>query len=146
MPRQSQLMIRTALLWLALGSTLGGLVLANKGIAAWPWLWALRGSHVHTLLIGWTVQLACGVAYWILPRLDAHGSRGRDSVMWLSYLTLNGGVLLGAMQGPVAAVPGASAGAAYMLAGAGALYLTAAVLFLQSIWPRIVPFRSLPRP
>ena len=76
MPRLSRLMIRTALVWLALGYTIGGLLLLNKGVPMLPWLWTLRYTHVHLLLIGWNVQFACGVAFWILPRLDASGARG----------------------------------------------------------------------
>jgi hypothetical protein len=55
-------MIHPALVWLALGSSAGGLLL-NKGIPVLPWLWALRVSHVHVLLVRRTVQLACGVAF-----------------------------------------------------------------------------------
>jgi hypothetical protein len=36
MPRLSQLMIRTALVWLAPGSTMGGLVLFTKGVPMLP--------------------------------------------------------------------------------------------------------------
>src|SRR5262245_55442228 len=38
MPRLSQLMIRTALVWLALGYTIGGLMLLNKGVPLLLWL------------------------------------------------------------------------------------------------------------
>lgn len=91
MPRLSQLMIRTALVWLTLGSTIGGVLLLNKGIPLLPWLWTLRFTHVHLLLVGWTVQFACGVAFWILPRLDAGGARGDERLVWVCYGALNGG-------------------------------------------------------
>src|SRR5689334_25197122 len=109
MPRLSQLLIRTALVWLVLGSTIGGLLLLNKGIPLSPWLWTLRFTHVHLLLVGWTVQMACGVAFWILPRLDAGGSRGDERLAWLCYLALNVGVVLAALRDPLAASAGASA-------------------------------------
>ena len=38
MPRLSQLLIRTALIWLAVGTTIGGLMLLNKGVPQLPWL------------------------------------------------------------------------------------------------------------
>jgi hypothetical protein len=146
MPRLSQLMIRTALIWLALGYGVGALVLLNKGVPLVPWLWSLRGSHVHILLVGWTVQLACGVAYWILPRLDARGSRGDERVVWACYLALNAGAALGALYGPLSAVPAASGMSTYLPLAAGTLYLAAAGLFIRNAWPRIVPFRALPKP
>jgi hypothetical protein len=146
MPRLSQLMIRTALIWLALGYSVGALVLLNKGVPVLPWLWALRGAHVHMLLVGWTVQLASGVAYWILPRLDARGARGDERVVWECYLALNAGAVLGALRDPLSTVPGAWNMSMYLPLAAGALYLAAAGLFLRNAWPRIVPFRTLPRP
>ena len=39
-------MIRTALVWLALGYTIGGLLLLSKGLSMLPWLWTLRFTHV----------------------------------------------------------------------------------------------------
>ena len=139
MPRLSQLMIRTALLWLALGSTIGGLVLFNKGVPLHPWLWTLRAAHIHMLLVGWTVQLACGVAFWILPRLDASGSRGDERPVWLCYGALNAGVILGAPYAPIVNIMGLAArGAAYIMVGG--LYLIAAAAFFHHTWPRIAPF------
>jgi hypothetical protein len=145
MPRLSQLMIRTALVWLALGYTLGGLVLFNKGVPLFPWLWTLRTPHVHILLAGWTVQLACGVAFWILPRLDAGGSRGDQRPVWLCYGALNTGVALGALHEPLAALTDNDVVRA-IPALMGVLYLIAAVAFVAHAWPRIVSFRSFPRP
>jgi hypothetical protein len=145
MPRLSQLMIRTALVWLALGYSLGGLVLFNKGVPLLPWLWTLRTSHVHILLAGWTVQLACGVAFWILPRLDAGGSRGDERPVWLCYAALNTGVALGALHDPLATLADNDVVRA-IPALMGVLYLIAAAAFVAHAWPRIVPFRTWPRP
>ena len=146
MPRLSQLMIRTALVWLALGSALGGLVLFNKGVPILPWLWTLRAAHIHILLVGWTVQLACGVAFWILPRLDASGSRGNERLVWLCYAALNIGVVLAALHDPLAAAFGETMIMQLMLVGAGVLYIVAIGAFAAHAAPRIVPFRTLPRP
>ena len=145
MPRLSQLMIRTALLWLAIGFSVGGLVLLNKGVPLLPWLWTLRSAHIHMLLVGWTVQLACGVAFWILPRLDARGTRGDERLVWGCYAALNGGVVLGALHDPLAALvfwPGWAVLPPLM----GLLYGLAAALFVRHAWPRVVSFRALPRP
>lgn len=146
MPYLSRLMIRTALAWLALGYTLGGLLLANKGLPLLGWLWALRYTHVHLLLIGWTVQFACGVAFWILPRLDASGARGDERLVWLCYAALNTGVVLAALHDPLAATIGAAWPLGLMQVGAGVLYLVAIGAFVAHAAPRIVAFRALPRP
>jgi hypothetical protein len=146
MPRLSQLMIRTALIWLAIGSTIGGLLLLNKGIPLLPWLWVLRFTHVHLLLVGWMVQVACGVAFWILPRLDASGSRGNQRLAWLCYAALNTGVVLAALHDPLAMAGGESVILRAMPVLAGVLYIAAIGAFVAHAAPRIVSFRVLPRP
>lgn len=145
MPRLSQLMIRTALLWLLFGYTVGGLLLTHKGVPLAAWLWGLREAHIHALLAGWIAQLACGVAFWILPRLDARGSRGNTWLMWLCYVALNAGVVLGGAHGWFAGAPHTTL-QALLPATAGGAYALAGVAFAAHAWARIVPFRTLPRP
>lgn len=146
MPRLSQVMIRAALVWLAIGYGFGGLVLFTKGAPLLPWLWALRGAHIHMLLMGWAVQLACGVAYWVLPRLDASGDRGDERVVRASALALNAGVVLGAVQSIASTWPEAAVWARWLLLLAGVLYAAAALLFACNAWPRVRPFGVLRRP
>ncbi len=143
MPKLSQYMIRIALLWLGLGYTLGGLMLSNKGIPWLPSLWILRSMHVHILLIGWTVQFACGVAFWILPRLDASGSRGDERPVWLCFSLLNAGVLTALVY---AVLQMLHIDMLWLQALAGVLYACAALAFTRNAWPRVLPFRTIPRP
>jgi hypothetical protein len=138
-------MLRTALIWLAVGYTIGGLLLLNKGVPLLPWLWTLRFTHVHLLLVGWMVQFACGVAFWILPRLDARGARGDERLVWLCYASLNSGVVLAAMHDPLAAA-GEGLVTRSMAVAAGALYIAAISAFVAHAMPRVISFRTLPRP
>ncbi len=141
MPRLSQLMIRTALVWLAIGYTFGGLVLFTKGVPLVPQLWLLRGAHIHVLLVGWTVQLACGVAYWILPRLDAAGSRGDERPVWACYAVLNTGVLLAVLVSLAGGSAALAALARWLPLLVGLLYALGAGLFARHAWPRVRPFQ-----
>lgn len=138
MPRYSLFMIRTALFWLALGSTVGGLMLINKGVPIWPELWALRWVHVHSLLVGWTLQLACGVASWMLPRRTVHGWRGDIRLLWLGYIALNIGVVCAIIPGACAVI-GVSAQLEVLYALAGLFYGIAATALVINAWPRLVP-------
>lgn len=138
MPRLTVWMVRTALLWQGLGFSLGALVLAEKGLGRLPWLWMLRGAHIQILLMGWLVQLAAGVAYWILPRFDAAGSRGDARPLWVAYAALNLGVALAALTTPLGLAP--------LALVAGALYALAGVLLVPHLWRRVLAFRTLPRP
>jgi hypothetical protein len=92
MPLLSVFFIRTALVYLSLGFTFGGLMLFNKGITIMPAVWSLLPAHIEFLLIGWTIQLILGVAFWILPRFSHGPSRGREEIAWLSYFLINAGI------------------------------------------------------
>ena len=75
MPALTVWALRIALCYLGIGFTLGALMLAAHGLTLAPTLLRLRPLHMELLLIGWTVQLALAVAYWILPRRPGSGGR-----------------------------------------------------------------------
>lgn len=133
MPRLSVWMVRSALLHLLLGFTLGALLLAQRGVPLHPAIPRLRPAHAELLLAGWTIQLAMGVAFWILPRFRQGPERGDERPAWAAWALLNLGVL------------GAAAGAALLdsalavTLGRGAEALAAAA-FARHAWPRVKPF------
>ena len=95
MPPLTVKMIRMAFLNLWIGFGFATLLIAWKGkpnvfpneIGAWIL------AHVDLLLIGWMVQLAMGVGYWIFPRLpDSRTKRGRYLFAYGAALLLNIGV------------------------------------------------------
>jgi len=130
MPRLSRWFIRSALAYLALGFTLGALMLFNKGVPFYPALWRLLPTHVEFLLLGWTVQLAMGVAFWILPRFSS--SRGNEKAAWLAFVLLNVGVWLARLVPLLGAPPVISFLGRLAEVGAGAAFAVHA-------WPRIKP-------
>ena len=89
MPRLSCWFIRAALLYLAVGFTLGALLLVHKGIPLHPAPGAAAASRC--LLLGWTLQLAMGVAFWILPRFP-QGLGVAKALAWWAFGLLNTGV------------------------------------------------------
>lgn len=94
MPRLSVYYIRASLIYVLLGFTFGGLLLANKGFMISPAIWMLLPIHIEFDLVGWLVQLAMGVAFWILPRFSKGPVRGNERLSWLSFLLINLGILL----------------------------------------------------
>lgn len=92
MPRLSSWFVRTSLIYLVVGFTLGALLLANKGLVFYPTVWKLLPIHSEILLVGWFVQLAIGVAFWILPRLSGATPRGNERLVWLSFWLINLGI------------------------------------------------------
>jgi hypothetical protein len=101
MPRPAVWFIRLSLVYLALGFTFGALILANKGVAFSPNPSAILPAHIEILLMGWLVQLALGVAYWILPRFTRGLPRGNKVMAWLVLIGLNAGIILAAIGGVV---------------------------------------------
>lgn len=134
MPRLSRYFIRSSLVCLAAGFTLGGLILAAKGGAISPLVWGWFPAHMVLLLFGWLVQLSLGVAYWILPR-NFGGDRGRPRWAWGSFAAFQIGLILTALSLASPWIGGLS-----WLLTAGLLLQTAGIaLFAVHAWPRIRP-------
>ena len=93
MPRLTRWCVRAALLYLLFGFTLGGLLLSAKGDAVDLRVWLWLPAHVDALIVGWMIQLAMAMAFWILPgRLVI--SRGRVVLAWAAFGLLNTGLLI----------------------------------------------------
>jgi cbb3-type cytochrome oxidase subunit 1 len=137
MPRLSYLFIRASLVYLVLGFTFGGLILANKAIPFAPMVWALLPSHIEFLTLGWLTQLALGVAFWILPRLTGSAPRGDERWSWAAFFLVNAGIMLNVIAPFTGSVlPGLSA---RILQAAGF------AAFAIGNWKRIYPLKiSIP--
>jgi len=68
-------------------------MLTLKAVVRYEGVGLLMTPHVEFLLIGWTVQLTMGVAFWILPRFEGGTSRGAVGYAWLAFVLLNAGVI-----------------------------------------------------
>jgi len=84
------------------------------------------------------VQLAFGVAYWILPRQRGAG-RGNERLAWAALLLLNLGVL-------TVGVGGVMDASGPVIAAGRAAELLAAVAFAGHAWPRARLYTPLKNP
>lgn len=134
MPKLTVWMVRTALLQLGVGFTFGMLMLFNKGVPFDPFVWRLMPAHIEMVLLGWTMQLGMGVAFWILPRFTTEPRYGRVRLGWLAYTLLNGGLLVFVASTWIS-------GAALPFVGR-ALELAAVACFAVMIWPRVKAFNT----
>lgn len=132
MPRLSRWAIRVSLLHLAIGFSLGGPILLNKGLGVWPAAWKWLPAHIEFLLFGWTLQFVVGMGFWILPRFDQGRSRGNTFLPWLALGLLNAGVLAAAL-GP------ALSGSGWLPTSGRAAQALAALAFAAHAWPRVKP-------
>lgn len=125
MPRITLWSVRLAGLHLFLGITVGAALLIEKAWRVAPWLNTLIPFHRHALMFGWILQLAVGVAYWILP---THGrSREPTRPVVGALVLINSAVLLAALSPRLAVL------------GSVAIFmeLIAAMLFATNAWPRV---------
>jgi hypothetical protein len=129
MPRLSVWFVRASLIHLLVGFTIGALILAQKGVPYDAAIWLALPIHMEILLVGWLVQLAMGVAFWILPRFGQGAPRGNEKRIWMSFVLVNAGVLLVAAQ---LLVP-------WMLAAGRVCEFGGLLLYVSSSWRRIKP-------
>jgi len=131
MPRLSVWFVRASLIYLLAGFTLGALMLAQDGISYYPAIVAVLPVHMEFLLVGWLVQLALGVAFWIFPRfgLGLPHSRGNEKLIWVSFVLLNAGVLIVALELWIAAA---------LLIGR-TLEVLAVLVYVLGSWRRVKP-------
>ena len=142
MPRLTCWFIRAALGHLALGALFGALILSAKAFPLTAgWAWSLLPAHIQIMLGGWMIQLALGMAYWILPRTAAAGDRGRSVWAWASFAALNaaGTALVFRPVAPSAWLDGTLVVAALLQAGA-------LLCFAAHAWPRLAPLNVQPLP
>ncbi len=132
MPRLSSWYLRASLLYLGVGFTLGALLLANKGLGFYPPTWSLLPVHMEFLLMGWFVQLAIGMAFWILPRISGPQPRGNERLAWFAFWLINAGIFLIILQ--------AITSTAWLLFAGRALELGGVVIFVAGSWKRVKPF------
>ena len=134
-PRLSVLMIRAALAYLAIGFLVGALLLIQRAVPLGTWLHRLVPLHIEYLLLGCMVQLALGVAFWVLPRFRSGAERGQEAPAWVAFALLNLGIQTVAIGGA------AGAPSTLGLLGRCTEGLAAAAFALHA-WPRVKVFRS----
>ena len=93
MPTLSAWSVRAALTWLSVAALLGTLIMSRSALGHPEW-GALIPAHAEMMLVGWMMQLAFGVANWILPRRPEGKGRGAGWVVALVVTALNAGVIL----------------------------------------------------
>lgn len=99
-----------------------------------PFIWQFLPTHIEFLLVGWIVELAFGVAFWILPRFSKESTkRGNEPLAWISFGLINVGIWLAGFGPALSNTPWLS------LIGRGCEAL-AALAFALHAWPRVKPF------
>jgi hypothetical protein len=138
---------RTALLWLVLGFALGALMLSDHLVPG-TWQSWFSPTHGHILFVGWFLQFAVGVGYWLLPRKrSSELPLGyREDVALAAYLLLNAGLVLRVIAEPLQRDGHDAALLDWLLAASSALQFAAIAIIAVQLWHRILPRRAAQRP
>ncbi len=129
MPRLSVWFVRASLVYLAVGFGLGALMLAEKGVPFFAGIVVLLPIHIEFLLMGWLVQLAMGVAFWILPRFGVGRPRGDERLILAAWILLNVGICL---------VPFQLWRSAFLTTGR-VLEFLGVLIYVMGMWRRVKP-------
>jgi hypothetical protein len=138
-------MLRAALTWLLAGFVIGAAMLTDRALPGQRRLW-MAPTHAHILFVGWFLQFAIGVAYWLLPRRRSterplgYGERAA----YFAVVALNLGLGLRIIAEPTERIGQGSALTLLLFIASALLQVAAALIFVIQLWPRVGP-RSIRR-
>jgi putative Mn2+ efflux pump MntP len=136
MPPLSRWFIKVGMVYLAIGLTIGALLLAQPVMGWSSGLQVLRPVYLHFLFIGWVTQLIMGVGYWMFPKRSKESPRGSERLGWAVLILLNAGLVLRAIGEPaVVLFPEARLG--WTVVFASLCLLLAGWGFILNSWGRI---------
>lgn len=147
MDRLSIIMVRCSLVWLAAGIVVGGIMLIDRAVPGDWRLW-MGPSHGHVLFVGWFLQFALGIAYWLLPRKrsDVLPVGYRESIGLIGMAALNAGLAFRVLVEPFERSGHATDFTLMMLILSSILQVVAVLLFISQIWPRVYGRNKLGKP
>jgi hypothetical protein len=139
-------MVRSALVWLLAGIVVGAAMVIDREIPGQWRAWYMP-SHVHMLFVGWFLQFALGIAYWLLPRKRSPDRPlGYNERFALGAMAaLNAGLLIRVTVEPLERAGHASDATFAALSVAAALQVAAVAVFVSQLWSRVGP-RIRPTP
>lgn len=140
MDRLSSVMARASFIWLLAGALAGAAMMLDEALPG-AWRAWMAPTHAHMLFVGWFVQFAIGVGYWLLPRKRSPalplGYRERPAL--LAMALLNAGLLLRVAIEPAQRSGHDGGWTTPLLGTSGALQLIAFAIFVRQLWPRVAP-------
>jgi hypothetical protein len=131
MPRIARVFIKTGLIYF-LASLLLGLA------AEFNWLQfpGMVPLFWHLLMVGWITQIIFGVSMWMFPGRTREEGFKAQLWGWLTYIFLNGGLLLRVIAEPATYLTTGSAWSALIVMSAISQVI-AAITYITELWPRI---------
>ncbi|MDP2603530.1 MAG: hypothetical protein Q8S00_13200 [Deltaproteobacteria bacterium] len=92
--RYQRWMIKTSLVYLFLGISIGFLTFLAQRIPELAWILTWRTVHVHLILVGSVIQIIMGVALWMFPRRKEPPGWTTEREGMTLYVGFNAGTLV----------------------------------------------------
>ena len=98
-------------------------------------------THGHVLFVGWFLQFAVGVAYWLLPRkrTDIAPLGYNERTAFLSFIFLNIGLVIRVVAEPAPRIGYMSSGIDEMLIVSAIAHVGAIGIVVVQLWGRVTP-------
>lgn len=94
MPPLVRRYLKTAILFLAAGLTIGfTLLIRRELLGVWPGPYLVT-AHVHAMLVGFVLMMILGVALWMFPRAARDDTRYDPRAAERAYWLVTGGTVL----------------------------------------------------
>jgi heme/copper-type cytochrome/quinol oxidase subunit 1 len=143
--------IKTAIVFLFIGLTIGGWMIAERDLYhRFPSAYA-TSAHTHAILVGFVMMMILGVALWLFPRPDKQDQRYKPGLVAAAYWCLTVGTGIRVL-GELAEAIGASAAGGDpplwlrgSVVSAGFAQIAGLVLFFITMWSRIRALGSAAR-
>lgn len=133
-------MVRAALIWLTVGFLVGATMLADATVPG-DWRFWFAPTHGHILFVGWFLQFAVGIAYWLLPRqrTDERPFGYNERAALLSFAILNTGLLLRVAAEPAPRIGYLTELSEPVLVVSALAHVAAIAIIVVQLWGRIIP-------
>jgi hypothetical protein len=143
MDRVSVNMVRAALVWLALGVCLGAVMLTDHLIPG-TWRFWFGPTHGHMLFVGWFLQFAVGVAYWLLPRqrTDLRPMGYNERVAYAAFMILNWALALRLVGEPAPRIGYLHDISDVLLVSSALGHVVAVGIIVVQLWGRVIQRRQ----
>ena len=136
--------IKTAILFLGVGLTIGGWMMVRRELWNMAPSSYMISAHTHAIFVGFVMLMILGVALWMFPRPEKgdtrYNPRAAEGAYWLVTVATAGRV-----AGELARPAVSSSALRWAILLCGASQVGGIALFFVNMWPRIRPVGSAMR-
>ena len=141
MPKVTRWFIKAGIFYFIVGVILA-LISEFPAINAGP---LLLPVYWHMLVIGWLTQIIMGVSIWMFPRKQRDKIKRESTLTWLTFWTLNSGLILRFLAEPFLPVVQDSFLMNVVILFSSLLQISAVIFYIIEIWPRLQPRKKRKR-